>query len=104
MNEVNHWRFETLFQAKEEGTSATYIIDWTTGNVWFPTIHENTWSGGWHRAEPGMAGECLDLNIDFNPLIYDYSKIRRRIEDALRKTSQRQLLLECAKTLGVKLT
>lgn len=103
MDEVNHWRFGSLFQAKNEGTSATYIIGWETGEVWFPTIQENTWSDEWHLADANLTARCLELNAEFNPFSYDYKKIRRRVEDALRKSNSKQELLEIAAVLKVKL-
>jgi hypothetical protein len=104
MGKVESWSFHNIYEAKANGSSATHIINWGTGEVWYPTIYENTWDGGWHIANPDLAAETIALaeTDGLNPLTWDYTKIRRRTEDTLRKAGN-QAILECAYALGVKI-
>ncbi len=105
MGEVHEEKYASLWEAKKSGTSATHIINWDTSEVWYPTIYENTWEGDWHIASPKLAAETLHsaTKDGLCPFDYDFPKIRRRIEDRLRKGASESELYEIALTLNVKL-
>lgn len=83
--------------------SGCHVINFLTGEVFSPVgIVGNMWWGEYDLAPPQEAARLLILHRDSNPMEFDYVKIRRRVEDALRKTSDQSILLEMARRLGVK--
>jgi hypothetical protein len=104
--EVQEEKFDNLGEAKKVATSATHIIDWVENTVLLPTIYENMWYGQWHRPKAKVEARFLEAATadGLNPNTYDWIKIRRRVEDALRKSNDHSKLLRIALELGVKLT
>ena len=86
-----------------EPTSACYIINWHTGEVFSPVVEDNTFYGEFEHASPTLTGTLLEQHKEHNPLEFDYKKIRRRVEDALRKTDNNAILLEMARRLKAKI-
>ena len=97
--------FNSVPEAHRDGvTSAVRIIDWERGEVHVPIVEENTWHGDWALASPERAAALMKKHEVDNPMSFNYTKIRRRVEDALRKTQDEGLILETALRLGVKIS
>ena len=68
----------------------------------YPVTAQDCWDMGMLHWNETKQGWMLD-GRDFIPAQYDFKKIRRRLEDCLRKTTDEVLLLELALRLNVRI-
>ena len=68
----------------------------------YPVSAQDCWDMGMLHWDETKQGWMLD-GRDFIPAQYDFKKIRRRLEDCLRKTTDEGLLLELALRLNVRI-
>jgi len=95
--------FDHLSEFIEEISSMTNWVDWKELKVYYPDIMDNTWHTGDYKSPADRVAKDLERFERYNPYTMDYTKIRRRVEDALRKTSKPEKIIECALALNVKL-
>ena len=95
--------FDHTYEFIEDASSMTSWIDWKELKAYYPDIIDNVWNTGDYKSPVNKVAKDLERFKQYNPYTMDYTKIRRRVEDALRKTDRKEKIIECALTLNVKL-
>jgi len=69
-----------------------------------PVSVDEAFSEDWFWVSEKGVESCCPHQIPTLPLEFDYGKIRRRIEDAVRKTADQNAILKIAWMFDIKLT